>query len=177
MTETRNGSRPVHYDRIVVPLDRSERTERALGHARMLAKALGVPIHLLEVVDVTPLVQAMLLAPALDDITVLTALSMVEAEEELARQYLEGIGSQLAQDGVSVAFEIRRDVDVDGVLASVRPGDLLVMATHGKSGIARWFLGDETEAVIRRSPAPVLLVRTAPVREETEVSARSEVTA
>jgi nucleotide-binding universal stress UspA family protein len=174
MTDTTHGD-PVHYERIVVPLDRSERAERALGHARTLAKALGVPVYLLHVVDVTPLVQAMLIAPTLDDITVLTAMSMVETEEELARQYLEGIGSQLGQDGVSVAFEIRRDLEVDGVIAAVRPSDLLVMATHGKGGIARWFLGDEADAVIRRSPAPVLLVRTAPV--PAEASEKSEVAA
>ena len=43
--------------------------------------------------------------------------------------------------------------------ASSRPDDLIVMATHGRGGMTRWFLGSVAEEVVRRSPVPVMLVR------------------
>jgi nucleotide-binding universal stress UspA family protein len=40
-----------------------------------------------------------------------------------------------------------------------KPGDVIVMASHGRTGMARWFLGSVAEEVVRRSAVPVLLVR------------------
>jgi nucleotide-binding universal stress UspA family protein len=68
MTDTENGAESVQYERIVVPLDLSKRAELALVHARTLAKSLGVPIHLLRVVDITPLAQAAVIASGIDDL-------------------------------------------------------------------------------------------------------------
>jgi hypothetical protein len=42
---------------------------------------------------------------------------------------------------------------------SVEPGDVIVMATHGRGGVRRWLIGSVAEEVIRHSPVPVLLVR------------------
>ena len=177
MTHSGNGFAPVHYERIVVYLDRSERAEGALAHASSLAQALGAPLHLFHVVDVAPLVQAALVAPGIDDLAFLAALSLVEAEEQAAMEYLEGVGRPIGRQGVPVTFEVRRGGMADTLLESLSPNDLLVMATHGKGGITRWFLGDEADVVMRRSPAPVLLVRTAPIRAETTEPATSSTVA
>jgi nucleotide-binding universal stress UspA family protein len=59
---------------------------------------------------------------------------------------------------------------VPELLGFVRPRDLLVMTTHGRTGLARWFLGSVAEAVIRRSPVPVLVVRSVAAAAETTES-------
>jgi hypothetical protein len=48
------------------------------------------------------------------------------------------------------------------------------MASHGRSGVPRWFLGSVAEAVLRRSPAPVLLVKSAPAASGGAASAADE---
>ena len=50
------------------------------------------------------------------------------------------------------------------------PGDVIVMATHGRGGVTRWFLGSVAEGVVRRAPVPVLLVRALPVPAAAEES-------
>ena len=161
MTDTKKVTESVSYERIVVPLDLSDRAEQALPHALSLAKALGAPVHLLNVVDITPLAQATLIALGVDDLAVAAALSLVEAEMVTATAYLEEVGRRLAAQGVTPTIEVRQGLIVPELLAAVRSSDLLVMATHGGTGMARWFIGDEADAVIKRSPAPVLVVRSA----------------
>jgi nucleotide-binding universal stress UspA family protein len=158
-TSASDGTGTSTYTRIVVPLDLSDSAERALPHAATLARALGVPIHLLHVVDITPLAQATLLALGVDDLTVATALSLVEAETATATEYLKKIGERLADQGLTPAFEVRRGLVETDLLAATRPGDLVVMATHGGTGLARWFLGGVADAVVRNATVPVLLVR------------------
>jgi nucleotide-binding universal stress UspA family protein len=52
----------------------------------------------------------------------------------------------------------------DGILqlAALKNADLIVMGTHGRSGLNRWMLGSVAERVLRESPVPVLTVRSAP---------------
>lgn len=159
MLDTANVANSVHYERIVVPIDRSQSAEVALVHARTLATTLGIPILLLSVVDITPMAQAALIATGIDDLALQAALALVEAEEEEAIAHLEEVGRTLGQQGLTVAFEVRRGVTLESLLEAVRPCDLLVMEMHDKGGILRWLLGDDADAVIRHSPAPVLLVR------------------
>jgi nucleotide-binding universal stress UspA family protein len=159
MLDTANVANSVHYERIVVPIDRNKPAEVALVHARTLAQTLGIPIHLLSVVDITTLAQAAFVATGTDDLALQAALTLVEAEEQATIAHLEEVGRTLGQQGLTVAFEVRRGVTLDSLLEAVHPSDLLVMEMHNKGGILRWLLGDDADAVIRRSPAPVLLVR------------------
>ena len=55
--------------------------------------------------------------------------------------------------------EVRQGAVVDELLRVAEPGDLYVLATHGRSGVTRWLLGSVAEALARRSLVPVLLVR------------------
>ena len=48
------------------------------------------------------------------------------------------------------------------IVEAAQPGDLIVMTSHGRSGLPRWFLGSVAEAVVRRASVPVLLVRATP---------------
>jgi nucleotide-binding universal stress UspA family protein len=45
------------------------------------------------------------------------------------------------------------------IVAATQPSDLIVMCTHGRGGLARWFLGSVAEDIVRRATVPVMLVR------------------
>lgn len=144
------------YARIVVPLDGSALAEHALDHARQLATALNIPIHLLRVVDVTRLERYGAYGLALE----YAGLAEVAQEEERAsREYLDGISAQISQEGLTVTTEIVRGLAVPSITDIAKSNDLIVMASHGRTGLSRWFLGSVAEEVVRKSAGPVLIVR------------------
>ncbi len=145
------------FERIVVSLDGSERGERALEPAVDLAKRLGIPLHLLRVADVTWLRLGMN-----DAALAYSALGGELAEEQReAAGYLIGVAGRLGGDGLTVTTEVRPGFAGREILAALREGDLLAMASHGRSGPARWLLGSVAEEVTRHAACPVLLVRAA----------------
>lgn len=143
------------FERIVVALDGSEAGERALPSAEELSRRLKVPLHLVRVADAT-----WLRFGANEAALEYAALGGELAEEETAAtEYLEGVMGNLSGQGFSVTSEVRRGFAGRELLAAAGPNDLLVMASHGRSGAARLLLGSVAEEVTRRSVAPVLLVR------------------
>jgi nucleotide-binding universal stress UspA family protein len=144
------------YRRIVVPLDGSELAEQALPHAEALARLTGAPLHLVRVIDPTHLGTPLGTLLSTDAV----ALELLLEEERIAaREYLGRIEGDLRDRRHAVTVEYRPGRAADELLAAAQPGDLLVMATHGRSGLGRWFVGSVAEAVLRQSWVPVLLVR------------------
>lgn len=143
------------FERIVVALDGSELAEGALSVAAELAGRLGAPLHLVRVADTTWLRfganEAALEYAALG--------GELNEEEQQARAYLEGVRTRLAERGAAVTAEVRRGFAGRELVAVAKPTDLLVMASHGRTGPARLLLGSVAEEVTRRAAAPVLLVR------------------
>ncbi len=45
------------------------------------------------------------------------------------------------------------------IIAATKPGDFVIMSTHGRGGLSRWFLGSVAEDVVRGSPVPIMLIR------------------
>jgi nucleotide-binding universal stress UspA family protein len=145
------------FDRIVVALDGSELAERALASGEELTRRLGVPLHLVRVADTT-----WLRFGANEAALEYASLGGELAEEEAqAKEYLEGVGSRLAGEGLTVTTEVRRGFAGRELVAATRPSDLLVMASHGRTGPARLLLGSVAEEVTRHATAPVLLIRAA----------------
>jgi nucleotide-binding universal stress UspA family protein len=144
------------YTRIVVPLDGSALAEQALSDAQQLASKLGAPLHLVRVVDVTRLERYGAYGLALE----YAGLAEVASEEERqAREYLTETSRKLAGNGLTVTTEVGRGLVVPVLSNLAKPGDLIVMASHGRSGISRWFLGSVAEEFVRRAHVPVLIVR------------------
>jgi nucleotide-binding universal stress UspA family protein len=144
------------FRRIVLPLDGSPTAERALPYAVTLAGLFGVPLHLVRVTD--PLHPGSPLA----NLLAFDALSLevwLEGERVAARDYLSEQERELRDRNIQVTAEHLEGPTTEALLAATQPGDLLVMATHGRGGPARWFLGSTAEAVIRRSAVPVFVVR------------------
>lgn len=144
------------FRRVVLPLDGSPVAERALPYAEALAKLLGVPLHLVRVTD--PLHPGSPLANLLA-FDALTLDVWLEGERVAAREYLEYQQADLQRRELHVTVERLEGPTAEALLAATQTGDLLVMATHGRGGAARWFLGSTAEAVVRRAPVPIFLVR------------------
>ena len=147
------------YERIVIPLEGSERVERALLPAAHLARLTGTPLHVVRVVDADRLTRygphAVLVSR--DD------FERVAADEgTAARGYLSPVAQDLADRALAVTVEVAHGDAAAEVIRLVRPGDLIVMASHGRGGVARWCLGSSAEAVVRHSPVPIRLIRIRP---------------
>lgn len=151
-------SRSAIYTRIVVPLDGSALAEQALPHALTLARALAIPIHLVRIVDTSGI---SFIGPgmAIDQASFAALLQAIATEEQEAADYLASVSQRLASTGVTVSTAVRGGPIVEELLAILQPGDVVVMTTHGRTGLARWFLGSVAEAVLRRATAPVLIIR------------------
>jgi nucleotide-binding universal stress UspA family protein len=144
------------YSRIVVPLDGSPLAEQALEHARELAKFTGAPIHLLRVIDFTRLESYGPYGMAMEYTSFEPILS---EEEDASKTYLRRVEAELRESKISVDSEVRRGPVTREIIAASQPGDVIVMASHGRGGITRFLLGSVAEDVIRHSSVPVLLIR------------------
>jgi len=144
------------YRRIVVPLDGSKLAEESLPQAEELARLTGAPIHLIWVVDYTRLERYGPYALALE---YSAAEPMLAEEIAIARSYLQGVEERLATTGVSVDSEVLQGRVAREIVAASKPGDVIVMASHGRGGLSRWLLGSVAEDVLRHTAVPVLLVK------------------
>jgi nucleotide-binding universal stress UspA family protein len=144
------------YKRIVVPLDGSDLANEALAPARELAKRLDVPLHLIRAVDPTAYSRVGSIGMGFDYTAVDALLS---EEEQDATSYIDEQVKSLTDDGFTVSGTVLRGYAAAAITTSTEEGDLLVMASHGRTGVRRWFLGSVAEEVLRQSSVPVLLIR------------------
>ena len=132
---------------IIVPLDGSRLSERALPYAESLARTIGRPIVLVEAATVTPRTR--------ED----TEHARLRAGDE-AQAHLEALAGDLAARGVpaEVVVELAAPAEVIEETARARQAQLIVMTTHGWGGGSPWVLGGVAEHVLRRSRVPVLFL-------------------
>jgi nucleotide-binding universal stress UspA family protein len=138
------------YRTVLVPLDGSELAETALDHAVELARG-GASLVLLRAAEAHTLPGA--------DPTDAQVKVVREAEEYLAAVRARLAGSGVNRVDVSVWYGPPADSIVEA--ARFRGADLIVMSTHGRSGLGRLVLGSVAETVLRSTTTPILLVRSA----------------
>lgn len=146
--------RPDPIDQVVAPVDFSEPSRRALQYAARLASTYEVPLTLVHAVHV----------PTLPPVyrAELTAASRQEVVERVQAE-LEAWKEEVGAAGASGSCVVKRGEPVASILdAAAIPGDLLVMATRGLSGLKRTMLGSVAEGVLRQAPGPVLSGRAFP---------------
>jgi nucleotide-binding universal stress UspA family protein len=153
------------YKKILLTLDGSSFAEQALPHAREFAKAMaGTTIYLLGVAPVVELqsVATTQLYPVYvyDDYLVSQEETAQQLEDAL-RDYLDQVAERLRAEDLQIKVVVRRGAPADEILAFAKEEgiDLIVMSTHGRSGISRWVYGSVADKVLRSSVQPVLLVR------------------
>lgn len=140
------------YDDILVPTDGSEGVEEAVEHARDLAGKYDARVHVLYVVNTSTYSSL----PADSNWE-----SIVSALEEEGERSTSDLAQRLEDSGVEVVREVVDGVPHHEILgyADENGVDLVVMGTHGKTGLDRLLLGSVTEKVVRKSEVPVLTVR------------------
>jgi nucleotide-binding universal stress UspA family protein len=139
--------------RILVPLDGSPLAERVLPHLPHLLPP-RVDLCLLQVISPRPPEPV-----AGHDMTEWP--TPVPPREEVAREYLNSVReTALAGYGpASIVVTGGKPVETIAEVAREQGADLIAMATHGASGLARWTMGSVAEGVMQRASCPVLLVR------------------
>jgi nucleotide-binding universal stress UspA family protein len=140
------------YKRILVPLDGSELAKKALDHAEKLAETFGAEIILLQVVPFMPIYGA----PEL-----MTPFIVDEKQKEVAERYLTNLSEELKKRGFKATATVKtgQQVAVEIIDFAKESGvDLIVMCTHGRSGITRWVLGSVAHKVLTRAETPILLI-------------------
>ena len=149
---------------ILVPLDGSERAARALPVAEDLCQRLAGEIALIRVLPLTPLPFS--LSP--DYFPPATYQQMVTDQERLAREYLDHVVAEIQQRGARAQGHVQYG-DPSAAIIDAIPTlriSMVVMTTHGRTGLARFALGSVADRVVRGGGVPVLLVRSFPLDEK-----------
>jgi len=139
-------------DRLLVPVDLSEQTTLVVDHATALADAYGATIDLLHVVEEATFPTAYGIDPL---------ASPQPDVQERAREALDTLVGDLDTNDVPIHTHVlagyaARDI-VD--FAEEHAADLVVMATHGRTGLQRFLIGSVAEKVVRSAPCPVFTVK------------------
>lgn len=144
-------------NRIIVPLDGSPLAEKALPHATAAAKALDAEINMVRVYSlITNVYYGEGYMPNFEEIA--------DRVREEAGDYLETKISELTTAGVKHGDGIIKEGDAAAKiieLAQGTPNSLIVICSHGRTGISRWVLGGTADRIVRHSGDPVLVIRAA----------------
>ena len=158
------------YQRILVPLDGSKLAECALPHAEELAKIPGaLEIVLVSVTESVTGKKDTAEAPKIFRDSVMqglfgestkTAVTFGKKERQ-AHKYLDKIGAALAKKGIGVGTAVLLGNPAEEIVSfAERKGlDVIVMASHGRSGPSRWTHGSVADKVFTASSVPVLMIR------------------
>ena len=141
------------YKKILVCLDGSPLAEAALPHAQILASDEEAEVILLRV-SANPAAEFSFSDPAI-------ANKFIQDMEAETLNYLQAVRSRLQKAGFRTSFLIRQGTVAETILqtASETKTDVIVMSTHGRSGIQRWLLGSVADRIITHSNIPVMLIR------------------
>lgn len=152
------------YRTIVVPLDGSAFAEQALPCAAMLATTHGARVCLVHVHVPMP-------STHLFEVPMVTHDDFESEITGRVREYLAGIAARYANSGVQVETAIATGRIAPELRNTIEryDGDLVVMTTHGRGGMARFWIGSTADQLVRETHVPMLLLR--PISEvATELS-------
>ena len=151
------GSRPaVHergfFNKILAPLDGSKESEVTIPDVEELARSMEADVTLLQVVKLENAIVSYM------------GIKGIESLKASAKDYLEQLTARMQNKGIStkyVMIETRGDIaeEINNYTAQ-NYIDLVVMATHGRSGPRRWVLGSVANKVLNEGNTPIMLIRT-----------------
>lgn len=143
------------YKMILVPLDGSSRAERILPHVEALAQKFGSKLLLTQVVE-----------PLVTGVSPYDAGTMFVAEEidrrtQEAKAYLAGLKGELREKQIEAEALVEYGPVVSTIqeLADQHNVDLIAMASHGRTGLARVFYGSVAAGMLNQAKCPLLVIR------------------
>ncbi|WP_416839455.1 universal stress protein [Haloferax sp. DFSO52] len=139
------------FDEILLPIDGSSASETAVPHVFELAERFDSVVHVLFVVDDTR-----------DSISIMDGPILDSLEQE-GHRHVEEMVKRATERGIDAVGAVIRGAPYEAIVefADEHDIDVIVMATHGRTGVERVLLGSVTERVVRTAPVPVLTVHAA----------------
>jgi nucleotide-binding universal stress UspA family protein len=153
---------------VLVPIDFSTTADRALAYAIALAQQLQARLTLLHVLDLTPV--------TMDEMPAGVAATYLDDLETDAQHLLQASLERVQRAGLQAESLLVQGTPTQTIVdtAGEQGVDLIIMGTHGRTGLAHVFLGSVAEHVVRQGPCPVLVVRRAPDTSATAEDALPE---
>jgi len=155
----------IQIERILAPTDFSPHAEHALRYACALAERLGADLHVLHILsEIVPTGPDPLMMPVMPP-------RFYQEDEERAEKTLATVVDSSWGSPRSLTTAVRWGTPAEGVVdyAAEQNVDLIVIATHGRTGLSHVLLGSVAERIVRESPCPVLTIRD-PVPPKSTVS-------
>ena len=143
------------YQTVLVPLDGSKRAETILPHVEGLARQSHAKVVFLEVLEPN----AAMVTPY-DMVPYIDAEALEQRKAE-ATTYLAGMVGEMREKGIDAKKVVEQGPIVRTILdvAERENADLIAMASHGRSGLARVFYGSVAAGVLQSADRPLLIVR------------------
>lgn len=144
------------FKKILVALDGSPEAEVALDSARFLAQSEAARVELLRVREIPDHLGYPLGFPV--------APEVISAEQDACTRYLTARAAELEQQGVSARWRVMAPGDVALSIteaAEKDAADLIILTSHGRTGLGHALMGSVAEKVARHSPCPVMILRRA----------------
>ncbi len=148
------------FKKILVPTDYSELSTSAVECALVFSRMFGARIHLVHVLDTIPVL-------AMQEVD-LTTEAVISETERNARSDLHLFSVSRIGNVPGLVEVVRKGIAEDEIVrfAKEEDIDLIIMATHGRSGLSHVLMGSVAEKVIQQSPVPVLVVNPNRMRQE-----------
>jgi nucleotide-binding universal stress UspA family protein len=147
----KQGGKMTKIRKILVPTDFSPHSDQAMQYAAMIARAFKARILLVHVIE-----------PLTYSITdTLQVTDHFVALKTIARPLLETARKRFQKEGLSVETDLLTGIPYRQILNKARRigVDMIVMGTHGRTGVEHFLLGSVAEKVVRLAPCPVVTVR------------------
>ncbi len=141
------------FNKILVPLDGSQLAAKVLPHAQELAKQSGAELLLVRVLRPMPVTP---------DYNKQPSPTTEVAQQAEAEAYLQEVAKELHRlklKARTLILERNRVAEAIIDLACQEAVDLIVMSTHGRSGLSRWVYGSVANKILQGAPGPIFLYR------------------
>jgi nucleotide-binding universal stress UspA family protein len=146
----RHGAKSKDFQRIVLPVDGSDNSTRAVEKALHLAKETGVGVTALYVMEFPYLASVDLSS---------TNPEINERIKKEGNALLDGVKKQGSKLGVRVKTVLVEGIPDDQIIQEAKKDDLIVMGCKGRTALSRIFVGSVCEKVLHHSKSPIMVIR------------------
>lgn len=157
----------LHIKTILVPTDFSEGSLHAIRYAVSFAQKFHARVHLVHVLEIPPgLTPDALVHPDLEG----KMLTLQNYLEQLSRDKFAKIQQYIQNKGVTATVGLAHGAPHEAIVkaAEQEQADMIIMGTHGRTGLQHFFMGSTAERVVRYATCPVTVIR---IHEDDELAA------